>query len=318
MGEAGVVSRGDNIVLMVFGSLNADMLFKVESLPQPGETVLCAGYELAAGGKGANQAAAAAKAGADVHMIGHLGNDSFGAFTRDVMVRAGVDCDGVATSKQATAIAVIGVDRAAENQIIVASGANLDTHPDQVSKDGFGPGVTALCQNEIRSEATFEFLKRAKAGGARTILNLAPAIRLTDSMFSCLDILVVNEIEAAMAVGIEEVGEDVMRFADDLSQRHELTVIITLGAKGAVSAGPDGKFKAECLAIDPVDTTGAGDAFVGILAAVLDRGESLPMAMQWASVGAGLACTSLGAQTAQPRADEIEAHLSEVSVNRIS
>ena len=304
-------------MLIVFGSLNADMLFKVESLPQPGETVLCSDYELAAGGKGANQAAAAAKAGADVHMVGHLGNDSFGAFARDVMLKSGVDCSGVATSKRATAIAVIGVDRAAENQIIVASGANLDTHPDQVPEDSFGPDVTVLCQNEVNTNATFEFLKRAKAGGARTILNLAPAVRLTASMFGCLDILVVNEIEAAMAAGVEEVGDDVIGFAEDLSQRHGLTAMITLGAKGAVSVGPDGKLNVGCLAVDPIDTTGAGDAFVGVLAATLDRGESLSTAMRWASVGAGLACTKLGAQTAQPSAGEIEARLPEVTADQM-
>ncbi|MGI9509927.1 MAG: PfkB family carbohydrate kinase, partial [Geminicoccaceae bacterium] len=188
-------------MLLVFGSLNADMLFKVEALPRPGETVLCPGYELAAGGKGANQAAAAAKAGADVHMIGHLGADSFGDFTRSVMVDAGVNCSAVATSKQATAIAVIGVDRAAENQIIVASGANLDTHPDQISSERLGPETTVLCQNEIRPDATFALLERAKTAGARTLLNLAPAAALEGGIADHLDVLIVNEIEAAMAVG---------------------------------------------------------------------------------------------------------------------
>ncbi|MGI9492288.1 MAG: PfkB family carbohydrate kinase, partial [Geminicoccaceae bacterium] len=142
-------------MLLVFGSLNADMLFKVESLPRPGETVLCPGYELAAGGKGANQAAAAAKAGAEVHMVGHLGADSFGDFTRDVMTEAGVDCSAVAVSKAPTAIAVIGVDQAAENQIIVASGANLDTSSDQVPDERLTADVTVLCQNEIRPAASF-------------------------------------------------------------------------------------------------------------------------------------------------------------------
>ena len=162
-------------MLLVFGSLNADMLFKVETLPRPGETVLCPGYELAAGGKGANQAAAAAKAGAKVQMVGHVGADSFGDFARNVLEKAGVDCSTIATSKSATAIAVIGVDQAAENQIIVASGANLDTSSDQVSDEHLTADVTVLCQNEVRPEATFSFLKRAKSRGARTILNLAPA-----------------------------------------------------------------------------------------------------------------------------------------------
>ncbi|MGI9419896.1 MAG: ribokinase, partial [Geminicoccaceae bacterium] len=281
-------------MLLVFGSLNADMLFEVEALPRPGETVLCPGYQLAAGGKGANQAAAAAKAGGDVRMIGHLGGDSFGDFTRNVMLQAGVNCDGIDKSKRATAIAVIGVDRNAENQIIVASGANLDTHPDQVSSSFFGAGATVLCQNEIREDATFELLRRAKAGGARTMLNLAPATALDSSRASHLDILVVNEIEAAMASGRETIGEDAAAFAADLARTLDLTAVITLGAEGAVAAGPDGRIRSSSLAIEPVDTTGAGDAFVGVLAATLDRGEDLRSALQWASVGAGLACTGLG------------------------
>lgn len=301
-------------MLLVFGSLNADMLFKVETLPRPGETVLCPGYELAAGGKGANQAAAAAKAGADVHMIGHLGADSFGAFTRDVMVRAGVNCDRVKTSDKATAIAVIGVDKAAENQIVVASGANLDTHADQVSSDMFGPGVTALCQNEIRHEATFDLLKRARAGGARTILNLAPAAALEPGMADPIDLLIVNEIEAAMAISQETIGDDALTFAIDLSRKLDLTAVITLGAGGAVAAGPDGCFRVNSLTIEPVDTTGAGDTFVGVLAAALDQGDALSSALQRASVGAGLACIGLGAQTSQPLAADIQARLHEVAV----
>ncbi len=304
-------------MLLVFGSLNADMLFNVETLPRPGETVLCPGYELAAGGKGANQAAAAAKAGADVHMIGHLGADSFGSFTRDVMVRAGVNCEGVKTSDQATAIAVIGVDQSAENQIIVASGANLDTQADQVPTEMFGPGVTVLCQNEVRHDATFDFLQRAHTGGARTILNLAPAAVLEPDMVDPIDILVVNEIEAAMAVGQKTIGDDALAFAIDLSGKLDLTAVITLGAGGAVAAGPDGRFKVSSLAIKPVDTTGAGDTFVGVLAAAMDQGEALSSALQMASVSAGLACTGLGAQTSQPMAADIQAHLHEVTVSPI-
>lgn len=304
-------------MLLVFGSLNADMLFKVESLPRPGETVLCPAYELAAGGKGANQAAAAAKAGAEVHMVGHLGADSFGDFARGVMTEAGVDCSAVAVSKAATAIAVIGVDQAAENQIIVASGANLDTSSDQVPDDWLTPGVTVLCQNEIRPEASFSFLKRAKSLGARTILNLAPAAAVPHDVLDALDMLIVNEIEAAMAAGLDDLGDDAMPVAEALSQRHGLTAVITLGAKGAIAAGGAGRFRVGSLAIDPVDTTGAGDAFVGILAAMLDQGKTLPDALKQASVGAGLACTQIGAQTSQPTKAAIAARLDDVSLNAL-
>ncbi len=304
-------------MLLVFGSLNVDMLFKVDSLPRPGETVLCPGYELAAGGKGANQAAAAAKAGAEVEMVGHLGDDSFGALARDVLTKAGVGCRHVATAHAATAIAVIGVDQAAENQIIVASGANLETSPDQVRDEQLTPGVTVLCQNEVLPAATFSLLRRAKSRGARTILNLAPAARVPDDVLSDLDLLIVNEIEAAMVTGVDDLGSDARKLGKTLSERHRLTVVITLGADGAIAAGPLGCYRVSSLAVEPVDTTGAGDAFVGVLAAAVDHGASLPVALQKASVGAGLACTKIGAQTSQPSAGDIMARLDEVKVTSV-
>jgi len=303
-------------MLLVFGSLNADMLFKVDNLPRPGETVLCPGYELAAGGKGANQAAAAAKVGAEVHMVGHLGADSFGDFTRDVMTKAGVDCSAVAVSKAPTAIAVIGVDQAAENQIIVASGANLDTDSSQIPDERLSADVTILCQNEIRPEASFALLKRAKSLGAKTILNLAPAASVPDDVLDALDLLIVNEIEAAMAAGLDELGEDAMPVAMALSERHDLTMIITLGANGAIAAGPSGRFHVNSLPIEPIDTTGAGDAFVGVLAAAFDQGLDLPEALKRASVGAGIACTQIGAQASQPSKANIEARLDDVSLSK--
>ncbi|MGH6902411.1 MAG: PfkB family carbohydrate kinase, partial [Geminicoccaceae bacterium] len=156
-------------MLLVFGSINVDLLFEVEALARPGETVLCPSYALAPGGKGANQATAAARAGAAVRMIGHVGDDGFGRLARQALAAAGVDCAGVATSGKATGIAVIGVDRAAENQIMVASGANLDTSAGQIAAADLAPGVTLLCQNEVRPEATFALLERASARGARTI-----------------------------------------------------------------------------------------------------------------------------------------------------
>lgn len=296
----------------MFGSLNADLLFKVRNLPRPGETVLAPGYELAAGGKGANQAAAAAKAGARVRMVGHLGADSFGAFARQALEGAGVDCAGVATSTRATAIAVIGIDHAAENQIMVASGANLDTHPDQVEDAALAPGVTVLCQNEIDPAATFALLERAKAKGARTILNLAPAGPVPEDVLDAVDVLVVNEIEAAMAAGRGAVDEPA-QLARELAGRHGLTCVVTLGARGALAIGPGAALRVGALPVSPVDTTGAGDAFVGVLAAALDQQHPLRAALRAASVAAGLACTQIGAQTSQPLAEEIAARLADLA-----
>jgi len=297
-------------MLLVFGSLNADLVFQVEALPRPGETVLCPGYQLAAGGKGANQAAAAAKAGAVVHLVGHVGGDSFGQFLREVLAAAGVDGAKLATSAQSTGIAAIAVDRLAENQIVVASGANLDSHAGQVEDRELAPGVTVLCQNEIRPEATFTLLERAKVRGARTVLNLAPAGEVPARVLDRLDLLVVNEIEAARAAAAR--GDPAV-LARDLALRHGLTCVVTLGGRGALAIGPDGGWRVEALAIEAVDTTGAGDAFTGVLAAALDQGQSLPDALRRASVAAGLACTRIGAQTSQPTVAAIEAGLAQLA-----
>jgi ribokinase len=299
-------------MILVFGSLNADLVFQVRALPRPGETVLCPGYALAAGGKGANQAAAAAKAGAPVRMIGHLGRDSFGDLLRQGLVQAGVDCAGVAIAEAATGVAVIGVEPGGENQIMVGSGANLATRADQVVDADLGPDVTVLCQNEVAPEATFALLERAAARAARTILNLAPAAPLPASVLDAIDVLVVNEVEATMAAGDHD-GGDLRALAQGLASRHDLTCVVTLGAAGAIARGPAGGWRIGPLAVEPVDTTGAGDAFVGVLAAALDQGRELPEALRRASVAAGLACTRLGAQTSQQLAAEIEARLPDLA-----
>jgi ribokinase len=298
-------------MLLVFGSINVDLLFKVEALARPGETVLCPGYELAAGGKGANQAIAAARAGARVRMVGRVGDDSFGDFARAALAAAGVDGTHVRTSDKATGIAVIGIDRAAENQIMVASGANLDTRAEDVADAVLGPGVTVLCQNEVPSAATWALLARARARGARTILNLAPAGDLPPTVLQSLDLLVVNEVEAG-AVVKGAVPGDPAALARELAARHALTCVVTLGSAGALAIGPESAHRLAILPVTPVDTTGAGDAFVGVLAATLDQGHELLTGLARASVAAGLACTRVGAQTSQPTAAEIEARLAEL------
>ena len=294
-------------MLIVFGSLNVDMVFEVEDLPQPGETVLCPGYALAAGGKGANQAAAAAKAGYPVRMVGRVGDDDHGRFARASLDAAGVDTRGVLPSVRATGVAVIGVDAQAENQIIVASGANLETSADQLPDAALGPGTSLLCQNEVPAAATFDLLKRARGQGARTVLNLAPAAPVPDDVLDALDLLVVNEHEARAAAGGAEGGPEALARA--LHQRHGLTCVVTLGGAGSLAVGPEGGCQVAALPVQAVDTTGAGDTFAGVLAGALGSGQGFADALRRASVAAGLACTGIGAQTAQPDAAAIEAAL---------
>lgn len=297
-------------MIIVPGSVNADLLFKVAKLPQPGETVLCPGYVMAPGGKGANQAAAAAKAGAEVRFVGHVGDDAYGPVVRALLVEAGVGCDLLAVSGRPTAIAVIGVDEAGENAIIVASGANLDTAAAQMPEELLGPGTTVLCQNEIRPEQTFAALRRGRARGSRTVLNMAPAGPVPDEVLTALDVLVVNELEAATVAGNSGGGPEAL--ARLLAQRHGLTCVVTLGGAGCLAVSPSEAVRVPVLPIRPVDTTGAGDAFVGALTAWLDEGATLTEALRAASVAAALACEAMGAQTAQPERARILARLPEL------
>lgn len=285
-------------MIVVPGSINADLVFKVARLPRPGETVLCAGHVVVPGGKGANQAAAAARAGAGVRFVGHVGDDGFGPLLRRRMQEAGVDCEDLAVSTKPTGVAMIGVDAAGENAIIVASGANLDTAAAQVPETMLGPGVTVLCQNEIRPEETFQVLMRAHARGARTVLNMAPAAAVPAEVLRAVDVLVVNEHEAAVVAGVEGVAPEGL--AERLAAAHDLSCIVTLGGAGAVAVSGREGWRVPVLPIRPVDTTGAGDTFVGVLTAWLDGGTSLLEALRAASVAAALACEAMGAQTAQP------------------
>ena len=285
-------------MIIVPGSVNADLLFKVETLPRPGETVLCPSYVMAPGGKGANQAAAAAKAGAEVEFVGHVGDDAYGPVVRGLLLDAGVGCAHLAVGRAPTAIAVIGVDAGGENAIIVASGANLETHADQVPQDLLGPGATVLCQNEIRTAETFAAITRAKRLGARTILNMAPAAPVPPEVLGALDLLVVNELEAEVAAGAS--GEAPAAIAQALATTYGLTCVVTLGGAGCLAVTANQGWRVPVLPIRPVDTTGAGDAFVGVLTAWLDGGADLVDSLRAASVGAACTCEQVGAQTAQP------------------
>ena len=289
------------------GSVNADLLFQVAKLPKPGETVLCPSYAMAPGGKGANQAAAAAKAGARVAFVGHVGADAYGPVVRGMLEEAGVDCATLAVSGRPTAIAVIGIEESGENAIIVASGANLDTAAAQVPDAALEVGATVLCQNEIRTGETFALLQRAERLGARTVLNMAPAAPVPTEVLGALDVLVVNEHEAEVASGVS--GQSPETMAQSLATAYGLTCVITLGGAGCIAATAAQGWRVPVLPIRPVDTTGAGDTFVGVLTAWLDSGAVLAEALRAASVAAACSCEQVGAQTAQPRRDAILARL---------
>jgi ribokinase len=270
--------------LVVFGSLNVDVMLRVAHLPAPGETVLTDSYEILPGGKGSNQAAAAARAGGRVHMVGCVGGDAFGTVMRTALTEAGVAIDTVAIVNAPTAIAAIGIDARGENSIITASCANLHISATQMPDALLGPQTLMVLQMEIPLAANRAAIARAKAAGARVLLNLAPASALPADLLQQLDLLVLNEIEAsqlATALALPELGVYAIAWA--LAERFALTCVVTLGAQGCFAATATGGWSVPALPITPVDTTGAGDAFVGIFAAALDAGLSLPQALRRAT-----------------------------------
>jgi ribokinase len=285
-------------MIVVFGSINVDVLVPVPHLPVPGETVLGADYRIAPGGKGANQALAARRAGAAVTMAGAVGNDAFAAIGLDLLRRDEVDLSLVATVERPTACAVIAVDPAGENLIAVASSANLLPRAAQVPDRLLGPDTVLVLQREVPDVENAALIHRARARGARIILSLAPAGPIAPARLEDIDVLIANVGEAAT------LGGD----APDIGRRLRQALVVTRGAEGATAFLADGgEITVPALAIEPVDTTGAGDTFAGVLAAGIDDGLALDQSLRRASAAAALACLALGAQQAMPERAAIDA-----------
>jgi ribokinase len=249
-------------MILVFGSLNVDLVVRTRSLPRPGETVLGPKYDVAAGGKGANQALAAARAGAAVAMVGAVGKDAFAATALAELEAAGLDLAGIARLGQRTGCAFITVDRAGQNQIVVASGANRMARQRQIPNSALGPGTLVVLQMEVPPAENWALARRARACGARVLLNVAPARGLPAEALSFLDWLVANEIEVmAIAAGAGQERDDPRAAGAALASATGVSVVVTLGSEGAVAFTGEEAWKIGALPITPVDTTGAGDAF---------------------------------------------------------
>ena len=291
-------------MIVVFGSLNVDLVAAVERLPVAGQTLL-AREELRAlpGGKGANQAVAAARDGARVILAGAVGRDPFAEIALETLRTTGVDVTRVRALAAPTGCALICADLEGRNQIVVARGANARADPAQVEDALLGPGTLVVQQLETTPGATAALLRRARVRGARTLLNLAPAAALPEGALGDVDVLVVNEDEGDWLGAHLGCGRDAAALHGALGPT---SVIRTLGAAG-VEWGADGeRGELPAPATEVRDTTGAGDCFVGVLAAALDRGAPLPAACRRATAAA-LACTRPGAQAGMPLRAEIDA-----------
>jgi ribokinase len=295
-------------MITVFGSINTDLVTRVNAVPKAGETVHGSDYALFPGGKGANQALAARRAGAAVRLIGAIGDDEMGRVALTELERAGVDLSAVARRRGTTGVAIITVEnKTGDNTIVVSPGANATVRADQLAGTRFNASDTLLLQMEVPFAESRAVAKAARQAGARVVLSLAPFSPLPPEDLAEVSILIVNEHEAAALasqLGLAASGAEAVVAA--LAKRLGRTVIATLGADGAIASGAEGTVSVPAVPVTPVDTTGAGDTFCGVLAAFLDEGADMATALRAAAAAGSLACTKEGAQPSFPARAEIE------------
>jgi ribokinase len=301
--------------ILVVGSINVDIVALTERLPAPGETVTGGTLLINHGGKGANQAVAARRLGADVRFIGCVGDDTFGPELRQSMAAEGIGIDGLATIAGVhSGTAVIVVDAAGRNQIAVASGANLHLTVDRVARfpEAFAWAQVVICQLEVPLDTVLWTLRTARQHGATTVLNPAPPQPMPPEIWSLVDYLTPNEVEAAQVSGLPLAAlSDAGEVARALLARGPRAVILTLGAQGAFAGTRDHRGHVPAFPVTAVDTTAAGDAFSGALAVALAEGRPLTGAVRFANAAAGLACTRPGAQNALPVRTRVDALLAD-------
>jgi ribokinase len=318
--------------VIVVGSINVDLVASVDRLPAPGETVTGATFDRHHGGKGGNQATAAARLGAEVVFVGAVGEDTFGPEARDALGAEGVDITRLAAVPGATGVALILVDARGENEIAVAAGANGQVSPERVERAlarvALAPSDVVLVSNEIPIDSVRAALGLGRAAGATTVLNPAPATRLDDAILGMVDIVVPNVGELDELVGGgERQSDDTASLSPADIASHAATllvgsgsansgvsraVIVTLGADGAVLVQRDRPpLVVPAARVNAVDTVGAGDTFVGSLAADLAAKRDVATATRRAVAAAGLSTTRAGARTGMPTATELDQFLDE-------
>jgi ribokinase len=296
-------------MIAVFGSINIDLVTAVERIAAPGETVMGDAYRTIPGGKGANQALAARRAGAAVAMIGAVGRDGFAATALALLRQDGVDLSGVAEVEGPTGAAFITVDAAGANAITVASGANTKTHAGQLDDADISGGVLLL-QREVPDAEGEAAARIARGRGMRTLLNLAPSGRLSDAFLRLIDVLVVNEHEAADLAAALTLPDDHAGLAAFVADQFGIgATVVTLGAEGAIGWEAGVEHRVPCPAVEARDTTAAGDTFVGYFAAALDAGLPFAEAMRRGTAAGSLACTVDGAQPSIPFTSAVDALL---------
>jgi ribokinase len=292
--------------LLVVGSANADLVIGVERRPAAGETVLGSDLAVHPGGKGANQAVAAARLSARTALLARVGDDAYGRLLLDSQRAAGVDTVGVLVGGAPTGVALITVDPSGDNSIVVSPGANGRLTPDDVraATSLFHASRVVSAQLEIPLE-TVEAVVRSLAPGSRFVLNPSPPRPLPAEVLAACDPLVLNEHEAKVVLGPAAVGDSPADWARVLLAKGPRSVVVTLGARGALVADSGGTTPVPAVPVEAVDTTGAGDAFTAALAWRLGAGESLAEAAAYAVRVGAAAVTKPGAQNSFPAAEDV-------------
>jgi ribokinase len=294
----------------VVGSLNMDLVARAPRIPRPGETLIGTAFHTVPGGKGANQAVAGARLGARVSMVGRVGRDGFGEALLENLALDGIDHTFVIQDLEAaTGVALIVVDDAGQNSIVVASGANMRLSPGDVdaAEAAIVGADVLLLQLESPLETVARAAEVAHAHGVPVILNPAPARKLPDTLLALVDVLIPNESETAL---LSDMPVDDQAHAEEaaaaLMELGVGTVILTLGKRGALLAQAGGATHVPAFDVAPVDTTAAGDAFVGGFAVALAEEKTLLEAARWGNAAGALATTKMGAQPSLPTRQDVE------------
>jgi ribokinase len=287
--------------VVVVGSANMDLVGLAPTLPRPGETVLGDDFVMTPGGKGANQAIAAARAGGDVTFLGAIGSDAFGVTINARLTAAGVNARRVRTSYGSSGVAVIMVDRAGENSILVSPGANSTfVALTDAETAAIGDGDVLVCQQEIPAATVIAAARAARAAGTRVVLNAAPARKLSAELLDNVDLLVVNQVE-----GLAITGGDTPDVDELLAVVPR--VVMTMAGDGAIYADRDGtRARIPAFRVQVADTTAAGDAFTGALAVAWGEGRDLVDAVRWACAAGAASVRKVGAFPSLPTRAEID------------
>lgn len=293
--------------LVVIGSINMDLVVRTERLPRPGETVRGGEFHTIAGGKGANQAVAAARLGADTYLVGRVGADDFGRRLRDAVEGNGVNIAHVSIDDDhPTGVAMIIVQASGENSIVVARGANDAVSPQDVQAASavIAAAEVVLLQLEIPLETVAAALEAARAAGVKTVLDAGPACPLPEDLLRLPDVLSPNLVEAEVLLGHPIPGA--LEAARELRACGALACVVKSGAEGCAWALSQDAGHIPAIPVEVVDTTAAGDAFTAALGVALAEGREVPAAAAWANYAGALAVTRLGAQPSMPTRRELE------------